>query len=152
MNTVKSPHITHVIKRGGARVLFDRAKIAAAAAKAMKAAGEYRERAAEKIADAVTEALMRQKTGDPSFTPSVEMIQDEAERALMREGFPESAKAYILYRAARSRSRSEHADVPEHVRALSVESKKYFAGNPLGEFVYLRTYAKWIEAEGRRET
>jgi len=38
------------------------------------------------------------------------------------------------------------------VKKLAEESKKYFAGNALGEFVYLRTYAKWIPEEGRRET
>lgn len=31
------------------------------------------------------------------------------------------------------------------------EEKKYFR-NTLGEFVYLRTYAKWLEDKGRRET
>ena len=34
---------------------------------------------------------------------------------------------------------------------LSEESSKYFK-NKLGEFVYLRTYSKWIESENRRET
>ena len=38
------------------------------------------------------------------------------------------------------------------LRLLAEESAKYFANNPLGEFVYLRTYAKWIPEAGRRET
>jgi len=41
--------------------------------------------------------------------------------------------------------------VPEHVRKLAEESKKYFS-NPLAEFIYYRTYSRWIEEEGRRET
>ncbi len=42
--------------------------------------------------------------------------------------------------------------MPEHVKKLAEESKQYFKKNPLGEFVYLRTYARWIESEQRRET
>jgi ribonucleoside-diphosphate reductase alpha chain len=42
--------------------------------------------------------------------------------------------------------------VPERLRVLAAESRQYFEGNLLGQFVYLRTYARWIEAQGRRET
>ena len=42
--------------------------------------------------------------------------------------------------------------MPEHFKELAEESKKYFKNNPLGEFVYLRTYARWVESEQRRET
>ena len=37
-------------------------------------------------------------------------------------------------------------------RSLAQESSKYYEGNPLGEFVYLRTYARWMADENRRET
>lgn len=37
------------------------------------------------------------------------------------------------------------------VSSLVAQSKKYFS-NPLGEFIYYRTYSKWMEEEGRRET
>jgi len=84
-------------------------------------------------------------------TPTVENIQDLVEQVLMRQ-YPATAKAYILYRAERAQGRDGYGSAPEHVRALAEESKKYFEGNPLGEFVYLRTYARWIDAEGRRET
>ncbi|MEK7162973.1 MAG: ribonucleoside-triphosphate reductase, partial [Patescibacteria group bacterium] len=36
-------------------------------------------------------------------------------------------------------------------KKLVEESKKYFR-NPLGEFIYYRTYSNWIEKENRRET
>jgi ribonucleoside-diphosphate reductase alpha chain len=48
--------------------------------------------------------------------------------------------------------RTETVEVPAEVRKLAEESSKYFKGNSLGEFVYLRTYAKWIPEAGRRET
>ena len=37
------------------------------------------------------------------------------------------------------------------VRKLAEDSKKYFK-NSLGEFVYYRSYSRWIDAEQRRET
>lgn len=39
----------------------------------------------------------------------------------------------------------------EKVKRLVEESKKYFP-NQLGEFVFYRTYSRWIDEEGRRET
>ena len=63
-----------------------------------------------------------------------------------------TAKNYILYQRQEAQLRAANIEVPAHVRKLAEESKKYFAGNSLGEFVYLRTYAKWIPEEGRRET
>jgi ribonucleoside-diphosphate reductase alpha chain len=47
--------------------------------------------------------------------------------------------------------REKVGPVSKEVKDLVVESKKYFR-NPLSEFVYYRTYAKWIPEEGRRET
>lgn len=141
-----------ITKRDGSLVLFDVQKIAVAVEKAMKAAGEFKSGAGHKVADAITKKLAVTKAADKTFIPSVEGVQDEVETELMELGFPATAKAYILYRAQRTRMREREGTVPEHVRTLAAESKKYFEGNPLGAFVYLRTYARWIEAEGRRET
>lgn len=59
---------------------------------------------AEKIADAVSIFLYRNyfKKGD---IPHVETIQDIIEKTLMEKGFPEVAKAYILYREKRRQAR-----------------------------------------------
>ena len=104
------------------------------------------------VADAVEKKLVANKKTNSAFTPTVEEVQDEVEKELMLLGFLESAKSYILYRAERTERRLERGEVPEHVRTLAEESKKYFKDNALGEFVYLRTYARWIEEENRRET
>src|SRR3989344_6121928 len=141
-----------IVKRNGSFVPFDSSKIAHAVEKAMKAAGEFKEKASEKIADAVTRVLIEKFRSNKTFIPTVEGVQDEVEKELMLQKFPVTAKAYILYRAERTRMRELRGDVPEHVKVLSEESKKYFKNNPLGEFVYLRTYARWIESENRRET
>jgi ribonucleoside-diphosphate reductase alpha chain len=143
--------LSTIRKRDGSQVQYDQHKIAIAVKKAMKAAGEFREGVAEYVADEVTEKLVTHKSREALFTPTVEGVQDDVETALMQE-YPATAKAYILYRAERNRVRDERGEVPERVRALAEESKKYFKDNPLGELVYLRTYARWIESEQRRET
>jgi ribonucleoside-diphosphate reductase alpha chain len=152
MSKRKSSAVREIVKRDGSRAPFDVNKIAVAIEKAMRAAGEFKDKAPQKVADAVVKVLTERKTADKTFVPTVEGVQDEVERELMVREFPATAKAYILYRAERTKLRDMRGDIPEHVRALAAESKKYFADNPLGEFVYLRTYARWIEAEGRRET
>ncbi len=148
----KSGELTMIIKRSGSSVPFDRKKIIIAISKAMKAMGEFEQKAADSVALAVEKALIEKKKNNPSFIPTVEGVQDEVEKELMLQKFPATAKAYILYRAERNRQRSKRAVVPERVRKLVRDSKKYFEGNLLGEFVYLRSYARWIETENRRET
>ena len=83
--------------------------------------------------------------------PQVEEIQDQVEESLILLDFPKTAKAYILYRHERAKIRDKVKDVPEHVKKLAAESKQYFR-NPLAEFVYYRTYSRWIDDESRRET
>lgn len=152
MPQVKSPVLTTIIKRNGSIVVFDRNKIIIAVSKAMRSAGEFKEGAAEDVACAVEAKLTAKKKSDANFIPNVEGVQDEVEKELMVLGFLKSAKSYILYRANRAEKRLEKGEVPEHLRVLARESKKYFKDNPLGEFVYLRTYARWVEKENRRET
>lgn len=148
----KSTALSTIIKRDGSVVPFDVHKISVAVEKAMKAADEFREQAADKVAEAVAKKLLAKHVADQTFIPTVEGVQDEVETELMLQKFPATAKAYILYRAGRTRMREKQGEVPERVRTLVAESKKYFKDNPLGEFVYLRTYARWIELENRRET
>ncbi len=155
MRTTSPVHkssLTTIVKRDGSVVPFDRAKITIATEKALRAAGEYKKGAAQKIAHAVTRKIATHLRRDPHFVVSVEGVHDAVEAELMLQHFPSSAKAYILYRAERTRRRGWKPDIPDRVRQLAEKSKRYFEGNPLGEFVYLRTYARWIEAEQRRET
>lgn len=143
---------TQIVKRGGAVVPYDEQKIERAVTRAMKAAHEYDAEKTLMIAQSVTETLAHKKTHDAEYIPTVEEVQDYVEQALMRYGCTATAKAYILYRAEHTRVREQFGDVPAHVQALASESKKYFKDNPMGEFIYLRTYARWIEQEKRRET
>ncbi len=144
--------IKQIEKRDGRLVPFDFDKITTAIWKAMQAAGEGSLDDATLVAHQVAGELSRFAKKYKNFLPTVEGMQDSIEKYLILNDYVKTAKAYILYRDKRAQLRAAHIEIPEHVKKLADESRKYFANNPLGEFVYLRTYAKWIPAEGRRET
>lgn len=141
---------TSVQKRDGRIVAFDQNHITNAAYRAMQAAGEGDlSRDPQRISEKVVQTLAR--AYPPTHTPTIEEIQDAVEEALILMDFPKTAKAYILYRSKRAEVRERQQLVPEKVKELVQESKKYFR-NPLGEFIYYRTYSRWMDDEGRRET
>jgi len=147
----KSSFIKSIKKRDGQIVPFDVAKISNAILKAMTVVGEGSLEEAELVANKVLAELVRIAKRFHDFVPNVEGIQDIVEKELILSEYVKSAKEYILYRQERNKLREKGIVVPPHVKKLTAESKKYFS-NPLGEFVYYRTYAKWIPAEQRRET
>ena len=132
---------------------FDLEKIKEAVLKAFHSTGEGKEADAQYIAGKVFNELVAVKTAskDKDFVPTVELIQDLVESELIRDKYPATAKSFILYRNKRAELRKEVGPVPEKVKALALESKKYFR-NALAELVYYRSYARWIDAESRRET
>ena len=149
--TGKNYFIKGVQKRDGEVVVFDPNKIKNAITKAMLTSGEGSTGEAELVSKKVEAELERMSNGDKNFLPTVETVQDVVEKQLMLSDFIVASKHYILYREERARLRAQGISVPARVKKLTDESKKYFR-NPLSEFVYYRSYAKWIEEEGRRET
>jgi ribonucleoside-triphosphate reductase (thioredoxin) len=149
--TTKYSLIKEVQKRNGKVVPFDIERVITAIHKAMLATGEGSLEEAEMVANSVYSDLVRISKKHPNFTPTVEGIQNSVEKELMLAEYITTAKAYILYREKRSTLRYKGVEVPEKVKKLALDSKKYFR-NPLGEFVYYRTYSRWIAEEGRRET
>jgi len=144
--------IKNITKRDGSVANFDLDKIIKAITKAMIQCAEGGEKESQAVAKLVLKELefVTKKQGG-KYVPNVEEIQDLVEKHLILSQYPATAKSYILYRERRSEARREHGDVPERVKQLVNDSKKYFR-NPLGEFVFYRTYARWIEEESRRET
>jgi len=94
--------IQSIIKRDGRVVLYDQNKIAAAILRALEASGDGNAADAARVANAVQSDLERRF---PQQQPNIETIQDTVERQLMNHGFTAAAKAYILYRANRTRAR-----------------------------------------------
>ena len=139
-----------VKKRDGRVVAFDSGRIENAVFRAMEVAGEGDlTRDPGRVAERVIADL--KKRFPAAHVPSIEEIQDSVETALILLDFPKTAKGYILYRSKRAELRLKERIIPEHVKKLVTESKKYFQ-NALSEFIYYRTYSRWIEGEGRRET
>jgi ribonucleoside-triphosphate reductase (thioredoxin) len=139
-----------VRKRDGRLVPFDQQRIASAVARAMKASREGNlDRDPDRVAREVVAELGRRLP--TSHIPHVEEIQDLVEEILILLDFPKTAKGYILYRHERARVRERTRAVPDEVKELTSQSKQYF-GNTLAEFIYYRTYSRWIEEKGRRET
>ncbi len=145
-------YLPRIQKRDSRIVPFEFEKIVEALRKAMHASHEGSPEEARIVAHKVAGEMARIAKIYKNFLPTVEGCQDEVEKQLMLSDYVATAKAYILYRAERAMERSMQVTIPEHVKKLAEESAKYFAGNPLGEFVYLRTYARWIPDEKRRET
>ena len=143
--------VKKIQKRDGSLVTFDLNKITNAIHKAMLAAGEGSYDEAEMVGMKVLADLVRISKKFKNFVPTVEGVQDTVEKELILSEYVLTAKSYILYRAERSQLRAQGVEVPEHVKNLVTESKKYFR-NPLSEFIYFRSYSRWIPEEGRRET
>ena len=56
-------------------------------------------------------AVEKLESGAIEGTPTVEGVQDLVEEALIEEGFTQTAKAYILYRAERNRIRDVNSGI-----------------------------------------
>src|SRR3989338_9156270 len=153
LNRKKYSSLRHIQKRDDMIVPFDEKHITRAIFRAMQSVKEGDEIHAEKVMHKVLDALLllRKERNIKNFIPHVETIQDIVENELIASNFLQTAKSYILYRKERSLVREKVGFVPEKVKELVLQGKKYFR-NPLAEFVYYRTYAKWIGEEGRRET
>ena len=141
--------IKKIRKRTGELVIFDPNKITDAIWKSAQAVGGTDEKIAAQITQNIVTVLEGVFKGDNY--PTVEQIQDIVEKALIESGHAKTAKAYILYRSERSKLREKRKQVPEKVKKLVEESKKYFR-DKMGEFVYYRTYSRWMPEENRRET
>ena len=100
-----------VIRRNGAVVPFEPAKISVAMTKAFlavnggqgAASARVREQVT-KLTDGVVAALMKRKPEGGAI--HIEEIQDQVELAMMRGGEHEVARAYVLYRERRSQERA----------------------------------------------
>ncbi len=146
-----SSFVKKVLKRDGSVVEFDIARVKTAIYKAMIQTKEGSEEEAGLVANKVLAELVRVAKHHKNFVPTVEGIQDSVESELILSGYVKTAKSYILYRERRAKLREKGMMVPEKVRKMATDSKQYFK-NPLGEFIYYRTYSRWIAEEGRRET
>ena len=108
--------IQSIKKRDGRVVLYDQTKIASAILRALEAAKEGDASDAARVANDVERALEREFA---SQAPDIESIQNTVERQLMNHGFEASAKAYILYRATRTRAREANTSLMKTIDEIT---------------------------------
>ena len=92
-----------VVKRTGARVIFNPNRIQEAIHKAAQASGELDLMEAQRLTERVTHFLEQQPEASAGFP--VERIQDAVELVLMGSGYFKTARRYIVYREQHTRSR-----------------------------------------------
>ena len=96
--------IAEIRKRDGRVAPFDGSKIEHAVLMALQASGSAK--GADTAQQVAQEVIARLENDESIATiPSVEEVQDMVEQVLISKGFVRTAKAYILYRAERSRVR-----------------------------------------------
>ncbi|MFH1880550.1 MAG: anaerobic ribonucleoside triphosphate reductase, partial [Bacillota bacterium] len=96
--------IPSIKKRDGRVVPFDQVKIEQAIEKSFLASGSRKGKETAHHLAALVVTAVENDEAIPTV-PTVEQVQDTVERILIEQGFVRSAKAYILYRAERSRVR-----------------------------------------------
>ena len=99
--------IERIKKRDGRIVNFNPNKITEAIWKATKAVGITDRSIAVKLTQQVIDLLEHQPATDKP--PTVELVQDNVEKALIKSGQASIAKAYIIYRQKRAKIRKTKA-------------------------------------------
>ncbi len=113
--------IIHIVKRDGRKVPFNIEKIANAIFKAAQSCGGTDLNTAMDIAAEVCRVYEEE---NPGSVPTVEEIQDLVEKMLIEKGHAKTAKAYILYRYERTRSREMKTNLMCVLNELTFSSAK----------------------------
>jgi ribonucleoside-diphosphate reductase alpha chain/ribonucleoside-triphosphate reductase len=139
-----------ILKRTGNFVDFNADKISNAIMKAMK---ETKDGVDEELAKEIS-LKIEEELSSKNYPIPVETVQDMVENYLMDSVRKDVAKKYILYRYERDKSRDSRKRKDSKLLSEEFISKYKHRGSPmdqLGNFVYYRTYSRWLPEERRRE-
>lgn len=113
--------IEYIRKRDGRMDKFDVNKIAGAIYRSFQATeAKYDLEMAIHVANVVSEKLEARHTE----LPTVELVQDTVEETLIENGYVRIAKAYILYRAERTRSRDRKSRLMKTLEEITFQDAK----------------------------
>ena len=110
-----------VIKRDGRKVRFNKKKIFLAISKAFDSLNQENPELIDEITNEV-EQVLDEKFGHT--IPKVEDIQDTIEQVLIKHNEAEVAKAFILYRAERTRFRESRTNLMHTLRDITFKDAK----------------------------
>ncbi|MCL2698620.1 MAG: ATP cone domain-containing protein, partial [Oscillospiraceae bacterium] len=113
--------LTKILKRDGRQVPFNVEKIADAIYKAARAVGGHDYETSMRLAEEVCE-ILETEMARSGVLPSVEEVQDVVEKVLLESGHAKTAKAYILYRADRTRVREMNTSLMKTLEDLTFKS------------------------------
>jgi len=113
--------LNFIIKRDGRRVPFDAGKITDAISKAF--AATYKPNSQD-VASRLTEEVCAELETEGVEAPEVEHVQDIVEQVLMDNGYVRTAKAYILYRAERSKVREMNSRLMQTYEEITFADAK----------------------------
>ena len=124
LTSAVEPGTLRVIKRNGSVVEFDRSKIEVAITKAFLAVHTSAAAASSSVQQKVVQLSQNVYDTFSSRMPSggtihIEEIQDQVELALMRSEELKVARAYVLYRAERTKLRQEESIISQEEPKLS---------------------------------
>ena len=124
LTSAVEPGTLRVIKRNGSVVDFDRSKIEVAITKAFLAVHTSAAAASSSVQQKVVQLSQNVYDTFSSRMPSggtihIEEIQDQVELALMRSEELKVARAYVLYRAERTKLRQEESSISQEEPKLS---------------------------------
>ncbi len=121
LRSIRAGGFVAIRKRDGRLAEFHESKITDAIFKAAQSVGgEDRTLAMELTLEVLKQ--LRQQFNDNIF--SVEDVQDCVEKVLIERGHARTAKAYILYRASRTRIRDAKSELMDAVEEILVETNR----------------------------
>ncbi|MEM2145136.1 MAG: ribonucleotide reductase N-terminal alpha domain-containing protein, partial [Candidatus Jordarchaeaceae archaeon] len=135
---VEESSVAKIRKRDGRIVKFEPVKITNAIHKAIVAVKEKDGETAKKLSDQVV-AIIEEQFKDR--IPSVEDVQDTVEKVLIKNGFSDVAKAYILYRQKRTELREAKKllgvsdDLKLSLNAVQVLESRYLLKDEHGKVI-----------------
>jgi ribonucleoside-diphosphate reductase alpha chain len=130
--------VSKIMKRDGRTVSFDEGKIAAAVLKALEAVQKVDEKLAGQVTEDVVQLINERFEAK---IPSVENVQDIVEEVLIRKGYADVAKSYILYRQKRTEIREFKKffgvvdDLKLGVNAIKVLKNRYLMKDYEGKVI-----------------
>ena len=131
--------IKYIRKRDGSLEAFNSEKIAQAIYKAMKSVGKDDFETCKKLSEDVV-LIVEEKFGGREI-PNVEDVQDIVETVLMKKGFIDAAKSYILYRQKRTEIREAKKligvsdDLKLSINAIKVLRSRYLLRDENGNII-----------------
>ncbi|UCE44530.1 MAG: adenosylcobalamin-dependent ribonucleoside-diphosphate reductase, partial [Candidatus Bathyarchaeota archaeon] len=130
--------MSRIQKRDGRIVDFEQKKITIAILKALTAVKHEDGQLATRLSDSVMNLINKRFAGK---IPGVESIQDVVEEVLIKKGYIDVAKAYILYRQKRAEIREFKTffdvvdDLKLGINAIKVLKRRYLLKNEEGNIV-----------------